>query len=156
MEDHNEITGFSSWLISSGEGVIYLEGVPTAEERAKNLQRTAEIRKTWKPDDEAIDIYKRMKLLEGKQITIQLWDNLMELCPDEGPFPFLCEVINVFIKRVESEGKEFEQLFVEFKNPVVIDNGNKGDNPIFESNLNSPKETFIYNCSRFYFVSCLN
>lgn len=47
MNYNNEIVNFSSWIIPSGEGVVYMEGEPTKEERAQNRKHTAKRRKNW-------------------------------------------------------------------------------------------------------------
>jgi hypothetical protein len=147
MTENNKIEGFHYWRIPSGEGVLYLEGAPTEEERMKNIQRTAEFRKVWQPSQTALSVYKQLKFLEGNQVIIQLWDDLMEMLPDEGPLPFSCNLLKVFTKNTKEEDRDFTQLFVEFENPKAIHNGNFGGNPIFESMINPKSGTYIYNCS---------
>jgi len=153
MTDKNKIKDFRHWAIPSGDGVLYLEGVPTEEERASNRQRTAERRKVWQPSQTALSVCRQLKFLEGNQVIIQLWDDLMEMLPDEGPLPFSCELIKVFTKNINEGDRDFTQLFVEFKNPKTIDNGNFGDNPIFESMINPKSGTYTYNCSLFAWVT---
>lgn len=148
----NEIRGCWSWKIPSGEGVVYIEGVPTEEERTENLKRTAERRKIWQPGEDAINTYKQLKLLEGKNITIQIWEDVMEMCPDDGPSPFSCELVKVFTENIKEEDRDFLQLFVEFRNPQIIETYNDRDNPIYERLFNSETGTYIFNCSSFYSV----
>lgn len=149
---NNEIKGFFSWKIPSGEGVLYIEGIPTDEERNENLRRTSERRKFWQPDITALQTYKQLTSLEGDDITIQIWEDLMEMCPDDGPSPFSCKLVKVFTKEIQEEDRKFLQLFIEFKNPKVIRTYNDRDNPIYQSQFDSRTGTYIYNCSSFYWI----
>jgi hypothetical protein len=153
MTDNNIIKGFNHWRIPSGEGVLYLEGEPTEQERVKNRQQTAEYRKVWQPNQTALTVYSQLKFLEGNQVTIQLWDDLMVMLPEEGPLPFSCKLLKVFKKNIKEGDRGFNQLFIEFKNPKTIHNGNLGGNPIIESMFNPKSGTYTYNCSLFSSVT---
>lgn len=153
MTDSYKINDFGCWKIPSGEGAIYLEGIPDEEERDSNRKRTAELRKMWQPSENALCVYRQLKYLEGNKIVIQLWDDLMILLPDEGPLPFSCELIKVFTKNIKECDRDFTQLFVEFKNPIAIEKGNIGDNTIFETMFFPKSGTYTYNCSLFAWVT---
>lgn len=151
--NNKKIDGFGEWLIPSGEGVIYLEGNPTEEESVLNTARINELRKNWQPSANAWNIYRQLKALTGKQVVIQLWDSFMVISEDEGALPFSCVIIRVFAKTITQEDRSFKQLFIEFKNPRTINNGNIGGDPISESCYNSKRGTYIYNCSSFCWVA---
>lgn len=59
MTENKKITGFGAWIIPSGDGVVYMEGVPTDSERETNSKRTAKNRKSWNPSQEALEIFYR-------------------------------------------------------------------------------------------------
>jgi hypothetical protein len=153
MTEKVEITDFVYWLIPSGEGAIYLEGMPTEEERAAERRITADLRKKWQPDETATVVYKKLKSLEGKQIVVQLWNAYMVYSMDEGPLPFSCELLNVFTKEIKEEDRDFNQLFIEIRNPQNIHNGNHGGSSNIESNFNPEKGTYTFNCSSFSSVT---
>lgn len=153
MNYNNEIVNFSSWIIPSGEGVVYMEGEPTKEERAQNRKHTAKRRKNWHPSEEALDIFKRLVLLQGSWVKIQLWDVLMLWDESEGANPFVCNILNVYTKTVYKKDRDFIQLFVDFKDYKIIPEGNIGGSPIFEENLDMKMGIYTYNCGEFYSVS---
>jgi hypothetical protein len=152
MQNRIKIKNFWNWKIPSGEGVTYLEGVPTEEERRLNIRRTAAERKVWQPNQEAIAIYNQLKLFEGKRIKVQIWNELMTLLPEEGPYPFICELIQVYTKTLQEKDRKFLQLFIEFKNPQIIKKGSLGDNPIYPEMLDPITGTYTYNCSNFFWI----
>ena len=146
---NNEITGFGYWKIPSGEGVMYIEGSPTEEQRLKNRIATAERRKVWQPSTEAIELFNTLKSNEGSNVVVQIWDEIMEMCPDEGVLPFRCELVRVFTESIKVDDREFIQLFIEFRNPENIENGNTGGSTNFESYHNPITGTYLMNCSGF-------
>ena len=153
MTSNIEIVNFSSWIIPSGEGSVYMEGKPTEEERAQNRKRTAKRRKNWHPSEEALDIFKRLVLLQGIWVKIQLWDVFMLWDEKEGTNPFACNLLNVYTKTVKEKDRDFIQLFVDFKEYKIIPEGNIGGSPISEGKLNPKTRIYTYNCGEFYSVS---
>ena len=153
MTNKYEIENFSSWIIPSGEGSVYMEGKPTEEERAQDRTNTAKLRKNWHPSQEALDIFKRLVLLQGSWVEIQLWDVFMLWDEREGTNPFACNLLNVYTKTVKEKDREFIQLFVDFKDYKIIPAGNIGGSPIFERNLDPKTGIYTYNCGGFYSVS---
>lgn len=153
MKDKSSIEGFYQWKIPSEDDTIYFEGMPTAEDLRRDKERAEARRREWQPSETALLILRELKYLEGKSIIIELWDNFMTMLPDEGPPPFSCDLIEVFTEDVQDGDRAFTQLFVVFKNPVVIENGNQGGHPIYESCFDPASGTYTYNCESFYRVS---
>ena len=153
MTDNKEITGFGAWIIPSGEGVIYMEGIPTDAERELNRKRTVKNRKNWNPSQEALEIFRELVMLQGSWVKIQLWDQLMLWDKDEGQNPFECNLEKVYVKSIKEKDRDFLQMFVEFRYYKIDDRGFLGGSPIYESNFDPKTEMFTYNCSTFYSVT---
>jgi hypothetical protein len=130
-----------------------MEGKPSEKECKQNRERTAKKRQSWQPSVEALDIFKRLVLLQGKRVKIQLWDVLMLWDEREGTNPFECKLVNAYVKPIQESDREFLQLFVELNNLMEIDEGNIGGCPIFEENLDPKTGIYTYNCGGFYSVS---
>lgn len=153
MNVTTEILGFSEWQIPSGEGVIYMEGIPTKEVRDANRRSTAARRKKWQPSEKAIEIFKQLVLLEGRKVKIQLWEELMLWDEEEGTNPFVCMLVNVFVTTEKKEDRDFLQLYIQFKDYEVIDMGNIGGNPINKFTFDPKTEIYTHNCASLYSVS---
>lgn len=153
MKDNSSIEGFYQWSIPSAEDNIYFEGMPSEEDLRRDKERAEAKRREWQPSDAALNILRDLKYLEGKRVILELWDNFMTMLPDEGPPPFSCDLLKVFTKDVQDGDRAFTQLFVVFKNPVVIENGNQGGHPIYESCFDPASGTYTYNAALFYRVS---
>ncbi len=153
MKDYNEILGFGEWKIPSGEGVIYMEGIPSDEERVSNRERTALRRITWNPTEKALGVFQHLLMLQSGWVKIQLWNELMLWDADEGANPFECKLLKVYVKPVSQKDRDFLQLFIEFKEFKIIDIGYLGGSPIDKRNFDSKTGIYTYNCSTFYSVT---
>ena len=153
MTNNNKILGFGEWIIPSGEGVIYMEGAPSNEERVLNRKRTAIRRKNWNPSEKALEIFRQLVLLQGSWVEIQLWNEFMLWDEDEGANPFECNLMNVYVKTINQKDRDFLQLFVEFEHYKINDIGYLGGSPIYEGNFDPKTGTYTYNCSTFYSVT---
>jgi hypothetical protein len=149
MTYSNKISGFGEWIIPSGEGVNYIEGAPTDEERVLNRKRTAIRRKNWNPSEKALEVFRQLVMLQGSMVKIQLWNEFMLWNEDEGANPFECNLLNVYIKPISQKDRDFLQLFIEFKEFKIIEIGYLGGSPIDERNFDSKTGIYTYNCSTF-------
>ena len=60
-------------------------------------------------------VMREVALLAGEKIEFQLWDDLMfMLDEDEGFNPVSCDLLSVYVKKMENDGLFFHQLFIEF------------------------------------------
>ena len=153
MTNTKEISGFGEWIIPSGEGVVHMEGAPSDEERNLNYTRTAIRRKKWNPSEKALEVSRKLKILEGNWVRIQLWDKLMLWDEEEGANPFECNLIKVYLKTIKEMDRDFIQLFIEFKDYRIVDLGYLSGSPIYEGNFDPGTGTYTYNCSTFYSVT---
>lgn len=156
MTNTKEISGFGEWIIPSGECVVHLEGAPSEEERALNCTRTAIRRKNWTPSEKALEIFRKLEILQGEWVRIQLWNKLMLWDEEEGPNPFECNLMKVYLKTIKEKDRDFLQLFVEFKDFKIIDMDYFGGSPIYDCNFNPKNGIYTYNCSTFYSVITKN
>ncbi|MEI7527082.1 MAG: hypothetical protein WCJ95_22220 [Mariniphaga sp.] len=153
MNDNKEITGFSEWIIPSGEGVVYCEGVPTEAEHEINRKTTLKNRKDWNPSQEALELFRQLVMLQGSWVKIQLWNEFMLWDEIEGDNPFLCKLEQVYVKSMQEKDRSFLQLFVEFRHYKIEDKGYLGGSPIYERYFDPKTEMYTYNCSTFYSVT---
>jgi|GEM_PF-5448407 len=153
MTENIEITGFSNWIVPSGEGTVYCEGIPTEAQRELNRKRTANNRKKWNPSQKALEIFRKLVMLQGSWVKIQLWDQMMLWDEDEGQNPFLCKLEKVYVKSIHEKDRDFLQLFIEFRYYKIDDRGYLGGSPIYEQYFDPKTEMYTYNCSTFYSVT---
>ena len=153
MTENKEITGFSEWIIPSGEGAIYCEGVPTDAQRELNRKRTLCRRKIWNPSQEALELFRQLVMLQGSWVKIQLWNEFMLWDEIEGQNPFICNLERVYVKSIQEKDRSFLQMFVEFRHYKIDDKGYMGGSPIYEHNFDPKTEMYTYNCSTFYSVT---
>ena len=151
--EKQRIKSFGYWRIPSGEGVIYLEGKPSDEDRKKNIERTNKKRRSWTVTDEAGDVLKQVAILAGKKIEFQLWDDLMfMLDEDEGFNPVSCDLLSVYVKKMENDGLFFHQLFIEFNDPISIDKKYLGGNQPLEQYFDEVTDSYHLNCGLLHYI----
>ena len=88
------------------EGMI--AGRPTKTQRADRLRQVRAAREAWKPSADAMALVDRMRTMVGKRICMQIWDPIMELLEDEGPFPIAGICMEVTVR----EEGGFPQAFI--------------------------------------------
>lgn len=88
------------------EGMI--AGRPTKTQRADRLRQVRAAREAWKPSADAMALVDRMRTMVGKRICMQIWDPIMELLEDEGPFPIAGICMEVTVR----EDGGFHQAFI--------------------------------------------
>ena len=90
---HEIIFDRAYWKIPSAKSAFdgYLEGAPTAEEKKQIIDKAIREQKSWEPSKEAWDQFNKAKDAIGNEVEVQLWDPIMSLCDDEGPYPILAQ-----------------------------------------------------------------
>lgn len=94
------------------EGMIV--GHPTKAQRAERLRQVRAARDAWRPSPEAMAVVHRIQKLIGSRIWIQIWDPIMLLLEDEGPFPIEGICSDVFFR----EEGGFPQAFIGLSNAL--------------------------------------
>ena len=102
------------WKIPDAEHALngWLEGQPTKAQIAEARDRANRERGVWKPNNEALLLVEQLKTFIGFRIRIQLWDSIMSMLEDEGPFPLECDCSDVVI--LHRDG--FPQAYLAIKN----------------------------------------
>lgn len=98
------------WRIPSEERAFegMIVGHPTKAQRAERLRQVRAARDAWRPSPEAMAVVHRIQKLVGNRICIQIWDPIMELLEDEGPFPIAGICMEVTVR----EEGGFPQAFI--------------------------------------------
>jgi hypothetical protein len=79
----------------------WLEGSPTAEQRAARLAEVRHERETWAPSGEAWAQLRDLECFVSQRVRIQFWDPIMLLLEDEGPYPLLANCRGIALLRHE-------------------------------------------------------
>ena len=104
------------WRIPSEERAFegMIVGHPTKAQRAERLRQVRAARDAWRPSPEAMAVVHRIQKLVGNRICIQIWDPIMLLLEDEGPFPIEGICSDVFFR----EEGGFPQAFIGLSNAL--------------------------------------
>ena len=79
----------------------WLEGSPTAEQRAARLTEVRRERERWTPSKEAWAQLRDFEFFIGQRIRIQFWDPIMLLLEDEGPYLLIANCRGIALLRHE-------------------------------------------------------
>jgi hypothetical protein len=77
------------WRIPSVERAFdgILEGKPTEREQEKIIEKVQQDRAEWSPSKEAWEQFEDVKKIIDHEIVVQMWDPIMFMLDDEGPYP---------------------------------------------------------------------
>ena len=91
------------WRVPSEERAFdgWLEGAPSAEQRAAILAEVRRERENWVPSEEAWGQLRELERFIGRRARIQFWDPIMFLLEDEGPYPILADCRGITLLRPE-------------------------------------------------------
>jgi len=90
----SEATAFEGWL----------EGKPTKAQEQQGLEEARQKRRVWKPAPAAWELLvELMGEIPGQSIQIQLWNSIMLMLEDEGPFPIRAQCLEIAV-RPEKDG----------------------------------------------------
>ena len=107
------------WRIPSVERAFdgILEGKPTDEEQKDIIEKAQRGHDDWSPSKEAWEQFEEMKKIIDHVIVVQIWDPIMFMLDDEGPYPMqsLCTGLHLI---VNEEGKS--QAYMSLKNVRLI------------------------------------
>jgi hypothetical protein len=81
--------GMAHWRIPSVEGAFdgILEGKPADKERKEIIEKVQRDRAEWAPTAEAWEQFQQVKKIVGYEVVVQMWDPIMVMLDDEGPYP---------------------------------------------------------------------
>jgi len=87
------------WRVPSAARAFesWLEGSPSEEEKSLVIAQAEADRAAWSPSVEAMALVEKLKAFVGQRVTIQLWDSIMFILENEGPFPFSCDLMGVIL-----------------------------------------------------------
>ncbi len=105
------------WRVPSPERAFenILEGCPSEEERQQIIQDAVAARAAWKPCAEGFALVEQLKAFVGLRVSIQMWDSIMFVLENEGPYPFECDCLGVILLQ---DGDHL-QAYLEVENVVA-------------------------------------
>jgi len=107
------------WRIPSVEHALdgFLEGKPTDREKKEIIEKTERERADWSPSKEAWEQFELVKRIVAHEIVVQMWDPIMFMLEDEGPYPIqaLCTGTHLISNE---DGKS--QAYISLKNVRCI------------------------------------
>lgn len=129
----------------------YLVGKPTAEEKKGKIEQAKKDREAWKPIDKAWKQLEEVKLSINHNVIIQIWDPMMFMLGDEGPYPIKACCINV-VTHPDADG--FIQAYMKLKNVECIEteNGYDGLGRLEESH---DDDTYTLNLGQIYEIEII-
>ena len=77
------------WRIPSVEHAFdgFLEGKPTDKQKKEIIEKAQQDRADWSPSKEALAQFEEVKQIICREIVVQMWDPIMFMLEDEGPYP---------------------------------------------------------------------
>jgi len=101
------------WRIPSVETAFdgYLEGGPTEVEKKETIENILLERKNWEPSQDAWTQFSEVKETVGQEVEVQMWDPIMFMLDDEGPYPILAHYTGLDLVANE-EGKQQAYLLL--------------------------------------------
>jgi hypothetical protein len=91
-----------------------LEGCPSEKERQQIIDDAIAARAAWSPSVEALALVEQLKAFVGQRVRIQMWDSIMFILENEGPYPFECDLMGVILL----QDGEHLQAYLEVTNVV--------------------------------------
>jgi len=71
---------------------------------------------------------------------------------DEGSNPVSCDLLSVYVKKIENDGLFFHQLFIEFNEPISIDKKYLGGNQPLEQYFDKVTDSYHLNCGLLHYI----
>jgi hypothetical protein len=145
-----EIT-VNEWRVPSVEKAFdgWLEGTPTAKERAQILAEVAVARAAWKPTPQGLQQLEQINEFIGSRVRIQLWDSCMWLMPQEGPNPFKGTLVGLVMLDVDGFPQPYLQV-----NHYIEQQTTEGYSP--KSYLKNADGVFLVPMSELYTITKLS
>ena len=90
-----------------------LEGKPTDQKKKEIIEKTERERVDWSPSKEAWEQFELVKNIIAHEIVVQMWDPIMFMLDDEGPYPMqaFCTGLHLILNE---DGKP--QAYLSLKN----------------------------------------
>lgn len=137
MTTTKNIIRFSTahWRIPSAENAFdgFIEGSPTAKERKQILTKVRQDRANWIPSAEAWKQFNEMKDIVERDIVVRMWDPIMLMLEDEGPYPIQALCTGVY-QRENDEGKTQACLSLKNARCIKTADGYDGMSRLLKSN----------------------
>lgn len=88
------------WKVPSEESELdgWVEGRPNDKQIEQARKESCEERAVWKPNQEALDLVEKLRAFIGFRVRIQLWDSIILMLTDEGPYPHEGDCTSVVVE----------------------------------------------------------